>query len=217
MNQQLKTVNGNAKKRLLLIICIIVSIMLILVVCSFIIDYIEKQRDNKNEIEFRFYPADFEENIFDDEEYVELMSGEFMSYCDSATNVTVSIDRETASEYGKEVSFIADMIYTIIYGDNEEYNKYFSDKYYENNEPKQAFTMQKVYDIVITYVSQESMSSENGDNYTKSLFAIEYKILKNNGTFRRDIGNGSKKQYLTITDKTGELLIDHISTVNAVR
>ena len=52
----------------------------------------------------------------------------------------------------------------------------------------------------------------NGDNYTKSIYTLEYQINKNNGTFRRDIGDGSKQQYFVVTNRTGEWLIDSIST-----
>ena len=53
---------------------------------------------------------------------------------------------------------------------------------------------------------------ERINNYTKFLYVIEYRILHNNGTFRRDIGSGSKKQYFTLTDKQGDFKIDSIAT-----
>ena len=71
--------------------------------------------------------------------------------------------------------------------------------------------MQKLYNIKITRMSEEDVS-ENGQNYTKYEFILEYMIHQNNGTFRTDIGSdASKKQYITLTDRTGELLISQTS------
>lgn len=197
----------NAKKRMLIGIAVIIGVIVFLLVCAFVIDFIQDKSNEVDDIDYNFYPADFEENIYEDEEYLELISEEFIKYCDSETNVTVGIDKETAQKQGKVVDFLVDMIYNIIEGDCESYNKKFSDEYYKENKPKERFTMQKLYDVTITY-----LSSENDGDYTKYYYCVEYKIYHNNGTFRRDIGAGSKKQYFTLTDASGELLIDNINT-----
>ena len=49
-------------------------------------------------------------------------------------------------------------------------------------------------------------------NYTKYIYKLSYSILKNNGTFRNDIGEDQKTQYIVITDREGTLKIDAIST-----
>ncbi|MBQ8818749.1 MAG: hypothetical protein IJZ83_09235 [Clostridia bacterium] len=204
--------NKKAKKKLLIIIICILTVMILLVIASLIIDLIENNKNKEYEIDYNFYPADYEENIFEDEKYILLTKDGFISYCDSSTNITLGIDKEIAKNYGEEVDFLVDMIYDIINGDHESYNEKFSDSYYKNNSPKNSFTMQKVYDVKITSISDEEVAEEAG-NYTKSVYCVEYKIYHNNGTFRRDIGDGSKKQYITLTNASGELLIDSISTV----
>lgn len=205
--------DGNAKKKLLIAFAIVLAVLVILICSSAIIDAIEKKRAGDVEIDFDFYPADFEADIFKNQEYLELMNAEFLNFKDSG--VTLGIDREQAAQYGDDVEFIVEMIYDIIYADVEGYNARFSDKYYEKHAPKEAFTMQMVYDIHIERLSTEKNSEGNeGDNYTKSIFSVEYKIYQNNGTFRRDIGDGSKIQYITITDKSGEWSIDLVSTLN---
>lgn len=203
-----------AKKGLYLIVLITIGILIILIVASLLIDSIEKNANPDREINYNFYPADFNENIFDDTEYVELIAAEFLKFCDQTNGLTVGITRENAKEQGIEVEFLVEMIYDIINGDNQSYNDRFSDTYYKNNSPKDKFTMQKIYDVTITYVSSEDISDEQTGNYTKSVYSIEYKIFENNGTFRRDIGAGSKKQYFTISDASGKLLIDAVATVN---
>ena len=200
--------NKKAKRKLLIIIAAIAGIMLILLLASVIIDKIQSKSYEEYEIDFNFYPADFQENIYENQKYSELIAGEFIRFCDSDTNVTVGIDKETAISYGEGVELIVNMLYDAINGDHESYNSRFSDTYYRENSPKEAFTMQMIYDVKITNISEE-----RDGNYTKSYYCVEYKIYQNNGTFRRDIGNGSKKQYFTISNASGEYLIDSIETV----
>jgi hypothetical protein len=88
----------------------------------------------------------------------------------------------------------------------------FSKEYFRSNPAKEAFTMQKIYDSQITKYSTEEIETTNG-NYTKYIYIVEYRILKNNGTFRNDIGDGSRAQYITITNKSGEFLIDSIGYI----
>ena len=217
MNNNEKIKNKAGKKALLIAISVIAGLIVCLSICSALIDAFEARRAAAQKIDFDFYPADYEENIFEDEDYLELIEGEYMSFCDITTNLTVGIDREGAIDYGKEVAFLVEMLHDAISGDHTAYNACFSNEYYKNNQPKSSFTMQKIYDIVITYISRETLTDSDGNNYTKSIYTVEYKIYKNNGTFRNDIGNGSKKQYFTLTDTTGLVLVDNISTVNPKR
>ena len=89
-------------------------------------------------------------------------------------------------------------------GDHEGYNDCFSANYFESHERQGEFTKQKIYDIVITEIPNES-----DKEYT---FSIEYRIRHNNGSLRKDIGSDqSKKQYVKISPQgNSELLIDDI-------
>ena len=211
-NQTTTLDKRKAKKRLMVAIIVVIAAIVLLLVASVVIDIIEnKKRAGEVEIDYDFYPADFNENIFEDEKYLNLIEGEFLKYCDSTTNLTVGIDRETAKDHGEPVAFIVEMLYDAIEGNCDEYNKNFSTEFYKSNSPKQAFTMQKIYDVTITFIS-----AEKTEDYTKYNYCLEYKIFENNGTFRKDIGDGSKKQYLVITNRSGELLVDSITTAKVV-
>ena len=72
--------------------------------------------------------------------------------------------------------------------------------------------MQQLHHIVLTKMSVESVS-EDGHNYTKYLYSVEYQINENNGTFRKDIGDGSRPQYLVVTNRSGRWQIDSITTI----
>ena len=86
-----------------------------------------------------------------------------------------------------------DYIYTIIEGDHEAYNACFSERYYNQGKTrKEDFTMQQLHHIVLTKMSSETVS-ENGSNYTKHIYIVEYQIHENNGTFRGDISSGATR------------------------
>ncbi len=200
---------SKAKKCLVIVIVAIFLLILALFAASLIVDkYTQSKKQEEYVIDYDFYPADYNENIYENQEYLMLTSGSFIKFQDRNTSVIVGMTRESAAEHSQELSFVVEMIYDIINGDCEKYNARFSDKYYQTHEKKQPFTMQKIYDVNIAYISEEA--ADDG-NYTKYSFCVEYKIFENNGTFRKDIGAGSRKQYITLTDRQGELLIDELN------
>lgn len=211
IKRELKNKN-KTKKRLLIGIAIILAALALLTCASFIIDVINNKLANRNtDIDYDFYPADFDENIFENAEYVELFNASPISY--KHGSITLGITPEDARTHGADVEFMVDLVYDIIGGDSTGYNARFSDLYYKNHQPKQSFTMQMLYEVNIEKLSEESIT-EDGNTYNQYVFSLVYKIYHNNGTFRRDIGEGSKMQYITVTDASGKLLIDKVSTVN---
>ncbi len=202
-----------SKKKLLISIVCIIAFIAVLAIIIEIIEYVNSQKAFEPiEIDYDFYPADYNENIFEDEKYLELIKNEYIRVCNSSTGVTSGVDLNKTDKYSPEVKFMLAYIQDIVNGDHKSYNSRFSEEYYKKQKPLDRFTMQKVYDVLITEKEVETVTDKKtGSNYTKYLIILEYKIYENNGTFRRDIGNGSRKQYFTITDKNGELLIDSIS------
>ena len=202
------------KRVLIRIICIVVGVITLMMAASFAMNlYLEKREEQgAQNVHFDFAPADYEENIFEDEEYVALIGKGFIDYTDYATNLTLGINYENAIEHGDDVLFMVDYIYAIVAGDAEEYNKFFSEQYYKKNEPKDKFTMQKLYEVNISKVSETKETDKSGNEYKEYQYIVKYKILDNNGTFRNDFNTGTKEQYIYFTNKTGEFLIDSIST-----
>ena len=201
----------NIKKRLIIVFIIIVGILLLMYLLTLIIPKIYQSfapKESEIIADFSFYPADYNENIFDDEEYVALIADGFIEY-DNGVNSIVAIDKENAAEQGEPVQLITNMLYSIINGDSEEYNSYFSDRYFESHDPKGEFTMQKVYDARITFFSSEKVEDKTGA-YTKYIYKLNYYIYENNGTFRKDIGDESRTQYVVICERDNKLQIDNI-------
>ena len=208
-------VQKNLRKKMIAVIIWAFVILAVLFVVTYAIDLYNNNKKVVEEepIDYDFYPVDFGENIYEDEEYVELIKYGFISYTDSA--LTLGIEREDAVDFGKDVVFMMEYLYSIIEGDSEKYNAYFSDAYYKRHDRKDAFTMQKLYDVEITKESVTTVTDKDV-NYTQYRYSLVYKIFENNGSFRNDIGDGAKKQYITFTDRDGELLIDDISIAKII-
>ncbi len=206
--------NGNAtsRKKLLIILFIVLGVLLLMYGLTLIIPklFVESEPESTKEIiaDFSFYPADYDEDIFEDEDYLSLIFEGIIEYDDNINSITV-LDKDTAASSGKPVKLMVDMIYSIINGNAEEYNSYFSELYYRTNKPKETFTKQKIYDARLTYFSTESVTKDKV-TYTEYTYKLRYRIYENNGTFRKDIGDGYRVQYITVSDREGDLKIDSI-------
>ena len=203
------------KKKIIITIFILAGLLLLMYALTLILPMISQKLNHSTEektAKFNFYEPDFEENIFEDQDYISLIENGILQY-DNGTNSVVTITSENASDHGDAVKLLTDYVHSIINGDNELYNSFFSTEYLDAHEPKEEFTMQKIYNGLITYYSSEEITDKSG-NYTKYIYKLKYQIYKNNGTFRRDIGEDYKTQYIVITDREGKLLIDAISTSN---
>ena len=63
-----------------------------------------------------------------------------------------------------------------------------------------------LYDIEIEKLGEDKTESE-----TRYRYDVSYKIFRNNGTFRNDIGSdASKTLYFELTKSGGKVLIDKI-------
>ena len=200
------------KRRLRNILIICAAVLLVLVVASLIIDRLSTNRkyeEATKNLNYKFAEADFDENIYDDPAYLELIENGFLYFCDTSNNQTIGYEREEAEKFGADVVFMTEYIYAAIGGEHEKYNAMFSDLYYDDNAPLEKFTMQKIYDVTITRSSERDVTDKK-NTYREYKYTVEYKILDNNGTFRNDIATGSRKQNFTVTDREGELKIDAI-------
>ena len=213
-SRDLKNKASNNKKKTLLIVTLVIVILIAAMYLLLLV--LEKGSADKdleniesNVLYSDFESADYDYNIFEDTDYNAIVTSEFIKFFDEYTNITIGVgDVQDAYSLGQEVGFLTEYIYSIIDGDYEKYNQFFSSEYYEKHKPVDRFTMQKVYDVLITRKVSSRGESESFNAY---YYALEYKILDNNGTFRQDIKDGYKTQYIVITDREGRLLIDSIN------
>ena len=200
------------KKRMLLVIgCILGALVLLFGVIT-LISYLTA--DDANEIpeyDYTFYPV-YEGDILEYAPYV--AKNRALNYCDNpyGYGLTQAVTDENRATFDARVLFLEAYIKTVIAGDSEAYNALFSEQYYKNHDPMQPFSPQMIYNIYANYDMTEK--DDNGELlYT---YKLSYMILRNDGTFRRDIGSESTRlQYITLRESAeGTILVDRIVTLH---
>ncbi|MBQ9781383.1 MAG: hypothetical protein IJW00_10645 [Clostridia bacterium] len=215
-----------ATNRLKRIILIIAAAMVVFVVAALVLMPIldraisgSEQKNEETTVRYNtviYYDPDYDYDIMQDREYLEL--DRYIYYKDARTGETIILLDQDIPGYGEGMVTLKAMIDAIIAGDHETYNSLFSSNYFavEGREPEPPFTMQQVYDILITHIEVTDVIDEKLGRYTQYEYTVEYKIHKNNGTFRTDLGHDdSRKQYFILSDSTGDqVLIDQILGYN---
>lgn len=166
----------------------------------------EDQSPNKTIL---FYPIDYEKDIFQDQEYLEL--NRYIRYTEGAQSTLIT-DGNYA-QYGEGMVLLSSYFDAIIRGDCKTYNSFFTEKYFEDREKKERFTMQELYDIEIQFLSKETLNEGTDQQTTRLTYRISYKIHKNNSTFRLDIDSDAAVQEayeILINDKTD------VARINAI-
>jgi len=202
----------SAKKKMIIALCVILGAVLILYLLTILIPMIfSRQADDQSEYvaDYNFYPANHDEDIFADADYMKLISNGMLEY-DNGSNSIITIKENNYSDQDNYAQVVIDMLYSIRDGDEDRYNLYFSDEYFKSNSKKESFTPQKIYNARLNLFSTEAVT-EGKDTYTKKIFKLEYQIYENNGTFRKDIGDDSRPQYIYVTNRNGNILIDSIT------
>ena len=156
---------------------------------------------------YAFYKTDYDLDPTQDEEYMGL--DRQLWYHSGGVGIGGSLeDDEAWNGYNDAVTFFVKYFKTVIAGDTDAYNALFTKAYYRKNDEHIRFAPQMLYDI---HVYQLSESTDNS-GVTEWTFSVEYKIHRNDGTFRNDIpSDGSRALLFTLRgDASGNVLIDSI-------
>lgn len=150
-----------------------------------------------------YYPIDYDLDIMTEAEYLDLDRNIYYT----ENSETFSLNEYPLEEMDLDMQFFFKYFELAIDGDYNEYNKLFTEKYYESNEPYYSFTQQMIYDIRLERLGEKVVDGEDVFYYN-----VSYRIHKNNGTFRNDIGSdGAKTLCFTLVERDGKILIDAIS------
>ncbi len=142
--------------------------------------------DNDKKPNFKFYEADWDSDILNDREYLDL-KGDIL-YSPNNGSVTVSVgENDYLNVGGKGLKFMADYINSVIAGDHEALNDMFTSDYFDDNEPYESFPQQRLYDIKIIKYPYKRPEYED-TNVNDEYYIVTYKIDRNDGLFRNDIG-----------------------------
>lgn len=154
---------------------------------------------------FVFFEPDYESDIFKDEEYLKYVP--YIYY--TRDGVTRCITDENYTPYGSAVEFFGKYFDALKAGDTELFNSMHSERYFENNRRCEAIAPQKLYNINVEYVLEKDINDPDYGDVTLYLFKTSYMILKNDGTFRSDIGSDtSRTLYLELIDDGARIFVD---------
>lgn len=198
---------GARRKRVVVVLLIVFAAVVVLSLATASLDpdalvktWFGEREDESEEI--YFYPVDERLNIRTDRDYAQL--DHRVHYSDPSTGATYSLEQEELASAEPFAQFFYDYFDCVISGDTELYRTYFSNRYLDANELPEDFTPQMIYDIRIT-------PYPSGDGEQGSTYLVDYKILRNNGTFRNDIGsNASRTLVFYLIEQDGELYVNEI-------
>jgi hypothetical protein len=164
------------------LIAIFAAILLIVGIVSVCLFLPDKSVSNSSELNFHL--PDYDEDIFQNKAYVSFIRD--LRYGAMGVEQLYSYENDF-DDASAECQFFLRYFHTVINGNYQEYPSYFATDFFENA-PK--FTMQMIYE---PYVFFHSTSEEeiDGENVTLYNFHVEYKIFKNNGTFRNDVSSNT--------------------------
>lgn len=205
------------KKKLILIriIVIILSVLAVLWLFSFVLEKAVQHQssgDDDTEITRKFYEPSPGEDILNDKEYLEKNSD--ITYYDEYGNGYLITDGNYLGRGGLALELMSHFFDAVKNGSDAKLNVMFAPEYYEENGQFEPFNPQRIYDISVTFEGSET--DEDTGNIT-TVFTVSYKIMKNDGTFRTDIGSDtSRKQYFTILETEDDIVIKDITFVKRI-
>lgn len=192
--------NSNKNKRYIIIGAAVLLILLaVLGVLTIVLAKIASNTKAPQEADFDFYEPDYNLNIEDYPEYLE--KDRNLYYTNEETS-TRAVTEENFQSMGEGPEFFYNYINAIKNGDHETYNAMLHEDYIKEHGTKEKFTAQMLYDIELEYIYKQEVD----DNTDAVVYKLNYFIYRNDGTFRRDIGDGSRTQFITVffNLKTGE-------------
>ncbi len=205
-----------AKKTVIRFLLILAGLFLCLVVLNLLFDsglltslFRKKPAPSERTPVFLFNP-DYDENIFEDEAYLDL--NRYIFYTEGALSVYLAGENDFAA-MGPAAAFFGDYFDAVIRGDAARFNACFTAEYLAEKGEKDRFTMQQLYDIEVTKLSEYLINEDTADPITVMEFDVSYRIRRNNGTFRDDLESGAARPqvYQLYRSLTGEILIQSIS------
>ena len=195
-------------KGLKIILWVFVVLGVLLGVLWLISEMLEPEIEDISYEDFRFFEADYNKNILEDEVYLSHNRSIYFDLYGSETVLT----EDNAESISPSAKLFYDYINCIIDGDYSNYRSFFTSECIDSEGFKlpERFTMQGLYDIHIALHSKSNAAE--GSGAICEVYEVSYRIFENNGTFRNDI----------LPDETRTLVFelyitaDGVSGINAI-
>ncbi len=191
----------SAKKRKIVKVFVIIALLLaLLFVLSLVLEGIVK-KNSQSELDYKFYTPVEEENYFEDPDY--LNKDRTLHYTDSMGQRWFVDEKSSCTDIG--AVFFRLYFLALEQGDADSLNSMYKKGLGEYSD----FTPQRVYAKELVYLSDGKID----DDTFYITYSLDYNIMKNDGSFRRDIGSDmSRTQYITLYYTEDEAWIEEVKS-----
>lgn len=223
----MKNTWNKKKKQALTIIIVLAGLFVLLLVLNALADVNfgvsfnkkdEKKKSSTDTIpKYSLYVPDFDYEVEKDKEYAQVLH--YVSYKEGASEIMLTGD-EALEEAGAAAAMLNDYFDSIKNGDYETYNTFFTPECLEDFGKDEPFTKQMLYNISVTLTGKELVDEGKPTQKTYYQYKVMYMIMKNNGTFRSDMGSDMciPETYTVIEEKSsGEIRISDITEIVFVK
>ena len=190
----------SAKKKIIKVFIILAIVLALLFALYLILGAVVKV-NSETETDYKFYTPIEEENYFSDPDYLE--KDRTLHYTDAMGQRWYIDGDGSCSDIGTvffELYFLA-----LERGDAQSLNN----MYKKELGTYSSFTPQRVYAKELVYLYDEQID----DNTFSITYSLDYNIMKNDGSFRRDIGSDmSRTQYITLYYTAEDAWIEEVKT-----
>ena len=209
-NVKEKSSSKASKKLLIAVGALAVFLVVIIVAGAFILPGLiggNKFKENPTPVITGTEELDDSDLFRDEKEYLKLFTDIFFEYGGMGTYIT----DDNYLDFEDQAQFFKLYIDAVMDGDVEAYLELFAPGFFEEDE-KISFNPQKLYDISITFNSENSDITLGEVTYnTVENFTVKYKIFNNDKTFRSDMPSDAvKPQVIQIARVNGEYKIINI-------
>ena len=192
----------SVKKRKVIKIFIIIAVILAILTGILFAVKLIWENQNKIVLDYEFYVPAEDEDYFGDPEY--LKKDRTLHYTDSMGQCWYIDENSSCDEIG--AGFFSLYFLALEQGDADTLNSLYKEELAVFTD----FTPQRVYQKQVVYLYDERID----DNTFSITYSLDYNIMKNDGSFRRDIGSDmSRTQYITMYYNTdGESWIENVKS-----
>ncbi len=191
----------SAKKAKIVKVFVILAILLALLFILYLVLGAVVKVSTDTKTEYKFYTPTEDENYFDDPQYLEL--DRTLHYTDAMGQRWYVDGDSTCTDIG--AVFFRLYFLALEAGDADSLNE----MYRQELRSYTSFTPQRVYAKELVYLYDKRID----DNTFSVTYSLDYNIMKNDGSFRRDIGSDmSRTQYITLYYTPDEAWIEEVKS-----
>ena len=206
--QLLRNASGK-KKGVLIGLLLFTAIFLIAALAClilFIIDFLIPDRSDDDLFNIDFATPDYSYDITLDADY---MAEDRRVWVNDGV-LSAPIDDEDYSDNQLYI-FFQNYFTALQTGDIAALKDCYSDEALSILKLPNRLSMQRVYDIMLHFQSSERKTDQSGIVYEELVYKFEYKIMKNDGVFRRDLQSDAvRPQYITIKMYFDKIYISNV-------